>query len=215
MPLEDRRELARALARIDLPHPMLNSWAVRRRQFGMLIMMGCCLALAGWIVYLALNLPMHFEATHWRGVWVGLDLAELTGFALTAWAAWQQRQIVIFSMIVTGTLLVCDAWFDVVLDSGTPEARMSIIAAVLAELPLAFLLFGAARRLVRISVETVMRLEGIAGPVPSLWRVPLFADGLEETLPNRFRSRDSRASRDTAGMSRGRELARLDRHGRS
>lgn len=212
---EDRRQLAYALARIDLPHPLLDPRVVRRRQLGIIVTMGCCLALAAWIVYLALTLPKHFTSTHWRGAWIGLDAAELTGFALTAWASWFQRQILIFCMIVTGTLLVCDAWFDVMLDSGTPDARMSIIAAVLAELPLAFLLFGAARRLTRITVESVMRLEGISAPVPSLWRVPLFADGLEGALPSRFRSRDGRESRDSAGMSQGRGLSRLDWHGRS
>jgi hypothetical protein len=32
-----------------------------------------------------------------------------------------------------------------------------------------------------------MRLQGIAGPLPPLRRVPLFADGLEEALPPRLR----------------------------
>ena len=36
-----------------------------------------------------------------------------------------------------------------------------------------------------------MELAGIAGPVPPLWRVPLFADGLEEALPARLRSQDA------------------------
>jgi hypothetical protein len=33
-----------------------------------------------------------------------------------------------------------------------------------------------------------MQLSGVAGPAPPLWRVPLFADGLEECLPARMRS---------------------------
>ena len=210
---EDRRQLAQALARIDLPHPLLEPGVVRRRQFGMIITMASCLALAVWIVYLALTLPRHFTSVHWRAVWVGLDIAELIGFAMTAWAAWFQRQILILCMIVTGTLLVSDAWFDVMLDSGTPDAKMSFIAAVFAELPLAFILFSSARRLMRFTVEAVMRLEGISGPVPPLWRVPLFADGLEEALPSRLRSRDARTSRDKAGASQGGELSRLDWHG--
>jgi len=32
---------------------------------------------------------------------------------LTAWAAWRRRQIVILAALVTATLLVTDAWFDV------------------------------------------------------------------------------------------------------
>jgi hypothetical protein len=33
----------------------------------------------------------------------------------------------------------------------------------------------------------MMQLTGIAGPVPPLWRIPLFAHGLEEALPARLR----------------------------
>jgi hypothetical protein len=34
-----------------------------------------------------------------------------------------------------------------------------------------------------------MQLSGIDGQVPPLWRIPLFADGLEEALPARLRQR--------------------------
>ena len=194
MSQEERNELARALAKIDLPHPMMDPRMARRREVGLLVMMGCCLVLAAWIAFLMLNLPTHFTARHWRGAWVGLDIAELAGFAATAWASWFQRQVVILFMIFTGTLLLGDAWFDVSLDYGTPDFRTSLISALVAELPLALLLFLGARRLVRITVHAVMRLEGIQAPVPPLWRVPLFADGLEEALPARFRSRGASAS---------------------
>jgi hypothetical protein len=201
---DERRELARVLAAIDLPHPMMDPRIVRRRHFGLLVMMGCCLVLAGWIVFLALNLPKHYTASHWRGAWVGLDIAELAGFAATAWASWHQRQVVIFFMIVTGTLLLADAWFDVQLDTGV----MSAVSALVAELPLAFLLFAGARRLVRITVESVMRLEGVQGPVPPLWRIPLFADGLAEALPDRLRARDR-----SPLVSQQRRLSRHEWHG--
>jgi hypothetical protein len=64
---------------------------------------------------------------------------------------------------------------------------MSLITALVAELPLALLLFTSARRLVRVTIGTMMRITGVAGPVPPLWRIPLFADGLEEALPARLR----------------------------
>jgi hypothetical protein len=152
-------------------------------------MTACCIALAGWIAILLLTLPERFTSSDWQAVWVGLDVAELLGFAATAWAAWHQRQVVIFCMIITGTLLVCDAWFDLTLDYGSSGFTASILSAVLAELPLAFLLFAGARRLVRVSVQTIMQLSGVSGPAPSLWRVPLFADGLEECLPPQLRQR--------------------------
>jgi hypothetical protein len=188
---EERRQLARALAAIDMPRPLLDPTLRRRRQLGLLVLMGCCIFLAVWIAILMLELPRQFTASHWRGVWVGLDIAELAGFAATAWASWRQRQVLIFCMVFTGTLLLGDAWFDLVLDYGSSGFTMSVLSAVFAELPLALLLFTGARRLVRATVEVVMTLEGVPGKVPPLWRVPLFADGLAETLPARFRGEEA------------------------
>ena len=186
---DERRELARILAAIDLPHPLHDPRLQRSKRLGLLVMTACCIALAGWIAILLLTLPERFTSSDWQAVWVGLDVAELLGFAATAWAAWHQRQVVIFCMIITGTLLVCDAWFDLTLDYGSSGFTASLLSAVLAELPLAFLLFAGARRLVRVSVQTIMQLSGVSGPAPSLWRVPLFADGLEECLPPQLRQR--------------------------
>ena len=186
MTLEERRQLARTLAAIDRPHPLIDPRLRRRRRFGLLFMTACCLALAAWIAILILTLPMRYTSHDWRGVWVGLDIAELAGFAATAWAAWHQRQVLIFLMNITGTLLVCDAWFDLALDYGSRGFTMSLVTALVVELPLAVLLFTSARRLVRVTIETMMQLSGITGPVPPLWRIPLFADGLEEALPARL-----------------------------
>jgi hypothetical protein len=198
---DERRELAHALAALDLPHPLLDPRLRRRRRLGLLVMMGCCVALAAWIAILLLTLPERYTSSDWRAVWVGLDIAELLAFAATAWAAWHQRQIVIFFMIITGTLLLCDAWFDLTLNYGSDGFTASVLSAILAELPLAFLMFAGAWRLVRVTVQTMMELSGVSGPVPSLWRVPLFADGLEECLPARMRpgADGRRTARVTAG----------------
>ena len=48
-------------------------------------------------------------------------------------------------------------------------------------------MFAGARRLGRVTVETIMQLSGGSGPAPPLWQVPLFADGLGECLPARLR----------------------------
>jgi len=206
MSLEERQELARALAAIDLPHPMVDPRIIRRRQVALLLLTAVCVVLAAWIGILAATLPLTFKIDHWRGVWVGLDIGELAGFAATGWASWKQRQVIVFCMIFTGTLLIGDAWFDIVLDFGTPDVTMSLLAALFAELPLAFLLFAGARRLVRINVETVMRLEGVPGPVPPLWKVPLFADGLAEALPGPLRGPSGRPTSHLGPASR------LDEH---
>ena len=119
--------------------------------------------------------------------------------------------MLIICLTVTGALLICDAWFDVILDLGTRDIWMSVASAVFAELPLAFMMLTAARRLVRMSVGVVMQLEGIEGPVPSLWRIPLFAEGLAggSALPipaGRTPSRPSGTGPVTGGLSHRRGL---------
>ena len=198
---DERQELARALAAIDLPYPVMTPRVRRRRQFGLMLMAACCIGLAGWIAFLILTLPARYTSSDWRAVWVGLDIFELAGFAATAWAAWHQRQIVIFFMIMTGTLLLCDAWFDPALDYGSSGFTTSVLSALLAEFPLAFILLAAARRLVRVTVHTVMQLAGISGPPPPLWRVPLLAAGLEEALPALLRHRPDPVTAGDRGSS--------------
>ena len=197
----ERGELARILATLDLPHPLIDRRLRLRRRFGLLLLTTCCLVLAGWIAYLILTLPDRYTSSDWQAAWIGLDVAELIGFAAIGWAAWRQRQVLIFFMIMTGTLLVADAWFDLTLNYGSSDFTMSVVSAVLAEFPLAFILFAGARRLIRVTVQTVMRLAGIDGPVPPLWRVPLLAAGLDEALPARLRQRAD--DLQTAGVTAG------------
>jgi hypothetical protein len=75
-----------------------------------------------------------------------------------------------------------------------------VASAALAELPLAFMMFTAARRLVRMSVGVVMQLEGITADIPPLWKIPLFAEGLAAALPARYRN-DPRDSQPRAPAS--------------
>jgi hypothetical protein len=188
MSREDRRHLARLLTSIDEPHVLRDNRSRWRRRVALLLTMGSCVVLAAWIAVLMLTLPKHYTAGHWRGAWVGFDLALLGAFAATGWAAWRERQALIILLTVTGTLLCCDAWFDVILDIGTRNIWESVASAALAELPLAFIMFTAARRLVRMSVGVVMQLEGITADIPPLWKIPLFAEGLTAALPARYRN---------------------------
>jgi hypothetical protein len=201
MSRDERRQLARLLSTIDEPHVLRDNRSRWRRRLALLFGMGSCLILAAWIAVLMLTLPKHYTAGHWRGAWVGFDLALLGAFAATAWAAWRERQALIILLTVTGTLLCCDAWFDVILDLGTRNIWESVASAAFAELPLAFIMFTAARRLVRMSVGVVMQLEGITADIPPLWKIPLFAEGLEAALPARYRNGSREPSpRDTASV---------------
>lgn len=174
-----RRQLARSLAVIDYPDPLLEVTLARGRKLGALFSIVACTVLVGWIIVLLFTLHRSFHAHYWRLAWVGFDIVLLFGFAATGWAFWRGRQIVIACLLVTGTLLCCDAWFDVILDSGTRDIWGSLASAVFIELPLAFLMFNAARRLIRVSGLAAVRGAGAAGysdderrQLP-IWKIPL------------------------------------------
>ena len=181
----ERRQLAHSLAVIDYPHPMLGIYLARGRRLGALVSIISCAVLVAWIVVLVLTLHRSFHTHHWRAAWVGFDFILLLAFAATGWAFWRGRQIVIACLIVTGTLLFCDAWFDIVLDAGTSDVWISVASALLVELPLAFLMLNGARRLIRLSALMAARVppgSGDAGnpaelredALPPLWKIPLF-----------------------------------------
>jgi hypothetical protein len=181
----ERRDLAHLLATVDYPQPLLAISRSRGRWLGALVAVISCAVLIGWIIVLGLTLHRSFHTHHWRGAWVGFDVILLTAFAATGWAFWRGRQIVIACLLVTGTLLCCDAWFDVLLDLGTSDAWSSVASALLVELPMAFLMFRAARRLLRLSALVAISGPADSGdpgrgpraPLPPLWKVPLFGAG--------------------------------------
>lgn len=172
----------------------------RERRMALLISAACCVILAGWIVVLAATLPHHFDAHHWRTVWVNFDVLLLAAFAATAWAIWRERQILILLLVVIGTMLFCDAWFDVGTSLATSGFWISLVSALFAELPLAILAFLGARRLLRATVATAIVAGQQVGTGHSLRRTPLAGNGLDEALPrSRAKRRAERAGR--AGQS--------------
>jgi hypothetical protein len=148
----------------------------RGRKLGVLFSIVACTVLVGWIIVLALDLRRSFHVHYWRTAWVGFDVVLLAAFAATGWAFWRGRQVVIVCMLITATLLCCDAWFDVILDLGTSGMWMSIASAVVVELPIAFLMFSAARRLIRLSALVAMGEADHPDNFPPLWRIPLLGE---------------------------------------
>ena len=176
----ERAELARALAALDQPQPPAEAdlpGSPRIRTVALIAIIGCCVVLAAWTTVLGLTLPPYYKAGGWRGAWVGFDIALLVTFAVTAWAAWRQRQLVIICLVVLATLLICDAWFDVTLDARTGDFLVSLLMAVFVELPLAALAVIGARRLMRLNIRSLAQFRGSSAPLPPLWKVPLYGLG--------------------------------------
>jgi hypothetical protein len=170
---QERLQLRQALAAFDDADPRAAKVGDRRRKILLIAIIVCCIGLAAWIGILATTLPRYYRAGGWRGAWVGFDLAELAAFVATGWAAWRRRQILIVCLVVLATLLCCDAWFDVVLDARTKGFELSLLSALIVELPLAALAVAGARRLLRMTNAVMLRSRGESGPVPPLRQIPL------------------------------------------
>jgi len=92
-----------------------------------------------WVVVLAMTLPRHAVAYHFRGAWVGFDIGLVVLLAATAYQAWQGRARVAIAATATATMLVVDAWFDVLTSAPGPDKVTAMLLAALVELPLAAL----------------------------------------------------------------------------
>jgi hypothetical protein len=99
-----------------------------------------------WTIWLSASLKPNHETRHWDIAWSGFDSGLALAFLLTAFAAWRRSPWVGALAAATGTLLVTDAWFDIVLESHSDELRNAVYLAVFGELPLAALCYWIAYR---------------------------------------------------------------------
>ena len=129
--------------------------------------------LVPWAIWLATTLPSHEVAEHWDIAWAGFDLLLAAALLATAVSAWRHGPLLQACAASAGTLLVVDAWFDLLTSSGR-ELTYAIVLALVAELPLAAV---------------------------CLWIV-LDPETCARTLAS-WRSSSSNGSRDTAGTSPG------------
>lgn len=97
------------------------------------------LVLIPWILYLTFTLPSRHVTFHYDLAWVGFDVALTVSLTATAWAALRGSPWLVPLAAVSGTMLCCDAWFDVVTSRPGQDLAEAILEAGLAELPLAAL----------------------------------------------------------------------------
>ena len=120
---------------------------VRRRARRMAVLYAAgAVALIPWTVYLAVTLPKRDLDTHYRGAWVGFDLFLVAAIVLTAYYAYKVDTRVQLPATATATLLLVDAWFDV-MTAGHPRATLqALLMAVCIEIPAAVFSLWLARR---------------------------------------------------------------------
>lgn len=107
----------------------------------------CALVLIPWTAFLFFSLPGHYTANHWPLAWGGFDIGLGLALATTAVMVARRSPFAEVTATVTGTLLLCDAWFDVLTSRGTSDVAQAIASALLVEIPLAALCFWMARNL--------------------------------------------------------------------
>ena len=110
-------------------------------------------ALIPWTLWLTWTLPTKHVAHHWRIAWVGYDVALALLLLWSGIEGIRRSPRIEAAAMAAGTLLLADAWFDV-LTAGHGEVSEAIGEAVLAELPIALLCFWIARDAERFFLRT-------------------------------------------------------------
>jgi len=105
----------------------------------------CAVVLIPWTALLFATLPRHYVANHWDFAWGGFDIGLGLALASTAVLVARRSPFAEITATITGTLLVCDAWFDILTSRGTSDIAQATTSALLIELPLAALCFWMAR----------------------------------------------------------------------
>jgi hypothetical protein len=96
----------------------------------------CSVVLIPWIVYLGFSLPTRQVSRHYDAAWVGFDVLELIALAATAYFALRRSRYLALASASAATLLVTDAWFDV-MTSPRHQLLEAVVLAAFIELPLA------------------------------------------------------------------------------
>jgi hypothetical protein len=136
----------------------------RRTQLLSTILLVAATALIVWTIFLGLTLPRKYDAGHWDLLWTGFDIGLFCVLGYAAWAAWFRRQVLATTAIVAGTLLLCDAWFDIITSIGHRDQWLTLLTGLGGELPLAVFFFWLYRRVVLNTLAAFHQLLGDEPP---------------------------------------------------
>jgi hypothetical protein len=129
----------------------------------MIFFIAAAIVLIPWIVLLFGDTSTQFGvAKHSQLVWGGFDCFLVLGFAVTAYRIATHSPRGAITAAATGTMLLVDAWFDI-LTARRPTAQLTaILMAVFAEIPCAMICFFVARRIVHLfeQVRPYLAAEG-------------------------------------------------------
>jgi hypothetical protein len=96
----------------------------------------CALALIPWIIVIAITLPSREISRHYDVAWSGFDVLLFLALSATAFAALRRSRLLVMAASAAATLLVTDAWFDIMTAPNRGDLIEAVIMAVIIELPL-------------------------------------------------------------------------------
>lgn len=115
--------------------------------------LGFAALLVPWSGYLAVSLPQRSLSLHYRGTWVGVNLALIAVLARIAWFAYRRNPHVVLTAAAGSAMLLTDAWFDVTTSATGAPHTQALLSAVFLEIPTAILTGLLARRGIKVLVE--------------------------------------------------------------
>ena len=104
-----------------------------------------------WNLYLAVKLPPNNLSNHWDVAWTGFDIGLTIAMAITSLLAIRKSRYLIMFATITATMLVVDAWFDVMTAHKGYDFLQSMVLAILFEIPLALVSY----RLAYLSLKKI------------------------------------------------------------
>lgn len=165
---EQRRDL---ITRLEQPlgDVIDPEFLARVRRIRLSLLVGGSMAMVPWLGYLSVTLPENYVAHNWPITWVGFDVLLVAFMLTTAVLGYLRRQLLVPAAFTTGVLLICDAWFDL-MTAGPKDIWLSMITALLIEVPLAIFMITSALRITRLTMTRLWLLR----PGMRLWELPLF-----------------------------------------
>jgi len=98
-----------------------------------------------WTIWIAYDLPRRHVARHWDVAWAGFDVMMAALLLITAYGAARRAVWLQSAAAASATMLVCDAWFDIVTSGRGADLAMSLASGIFIELPLAIICVWVAR----------------------------------------------------------------------
>lgn len=97
----------------------------------------CFIGMIPWTVYLWLTLPAREVSPHYNLAWTGFDVLLAVVLLATGACVTARSKYLAVTATSAATLLVVDAWFDIMTSPGGVDFFWALVMAVVAELPLA------------------------------------------------------------------------------